>query len=106
MRKYFLVLAVLGCLLMLGCGVAGRDFSLENVDQLVINQTTIDEAIALFGQPYSRATLTDSDGMKGEKIVWAYAVAVAFRGVTTSKSLEAKFNEDGILKSYETSNKH
>ena len=102
MRKYFLILAVLGCLTMMGCASAGTNFPYENINQLVVNKTTIAEAVALFGQPTNRGNTSDEK----QVLRWGYASAVAFVGVTESKELKLYFNEDGILEKYDSQKLH
>jgi outer membrane protein assembly factor BamE (lipoprotein component of BamABCDE complex) len=77
MSKYIfyilIVFAVSGC--ATSNFTAGRDFNIENVKEIVKGETTTDDLLSLFGEPYSKTVMSNTD----EK--WFY-----FYTNTTSKA--------------------
>jgi len=90
MRKIVL-LALLT--LLSACATVGKDFDLALLEQLEVNVSTVDDAIALFG-PFSTQTV----GPTGIRTYgWSYAHTNGLSGRSESRSLFLSFGPDGKL---------
>lgn len=90
MRNTMLV-AVLA--LLSACATVGNDIDLSKLDQLEVNVSTVDDAVALFGQ-YS----TQAVGPGGiQTYGWSYARTNGFSGRNESRALFLSFGADGRL---------
>ncbi len=78
-RIYFLILGL--AFSLAGCATAsysvGKDFSSSDVQKIVKGETTSQELITLFGEPFTKTVISDED----EKWVYTYS-----RGVSEAQS--------------------
>ena len=105
MRKALAVLAV--SLAVYGCATShytsGRDFPSENVASIVKGKTTTAELKALFGDPFAKSAVTDTD----EKWVYTYAncsahaqsyiVTMKVTTTGTQKTLDVLIRNDTVI---------
>lgn len=49
-----------------------QDFSEEKTSNIVLNSTSSDKIIEMFGQPFDRKVLTQQDGRRTESIIYCY----------------------------------
>lgn len=97
MRK--IVLLALFALLS-ACATVGKDFDLELLEQLEVNVSTVDDAIALFG-PYSSQAV----GPNGVRTYgWSYARTNGLSGRSESRAVFLSFGADGKLLQKSASN--
>jgi hypothetical protein len=82
------------CLLVVGCGTVGKDFSSSNVEKIQNNVTTQLEILDWFGVPYK-------EGTENKHTMWTYQVDTwQAVGEGLSKGLVILFDEKNIVKAY------
>ncbi len=91
MKKILLLTMVI--LLFAGCATVGRNFSLENVSELVLRETTKSDAKFLFGEPNS---LTASSNNDGDIEVMNYVYASGSLASATARVLFLEFKENKL----------
>ena len=105
MRKVLAVLAM--SLTLSGCATShytsGRDFPSENVASIIKGKTTTTELKALFGDPFSKSPVNDTD----EKWVYTYAngsahaqsyiVTMKVTTTGTQKTLDVLIRNDTVI---------
>lgn len=103
MRKIFLVLGLIVGLA--GCAMStGQEMTQEALNQLVVNQTTKAEMLAMFGQPVGQGY--DSSGKM--MVTWHYNSVNPWTFGMSSRAmriqnLTALFNEQEVLEKYTVS---
>jgi len=84
--------ALVGC--ASGNYSVGNDFSAEQVTQIVKGETTTDELVAWFGQPYSKVVISESETKwmyihtKGSAKMQSYLVTAKYTSSGTQKMLD------------------
>jgi len=79
--------------LLSACATVGKDFDLSLLDQLEVNVSTVDDAVALFG-PHSSQTV----GPTGIATYgWSYGHTNGLTGRSESRALFLSFGADGKL---------
>lgn len=88
-------LVVITVLLTLaGCARVGQDFNANKVHTIKIGETTQNDIVAMFGQPWRK-------GIENGVTMWTYG-RYTYRviGDTDTKDLVVKFDNTGKVKSY------
>jgi len=90
-----LVLAVvLGLLLPSGCATVGRQFPVESVARIRMNETDQNEIRALFGPPWRT-------GVEDGRVTWTYGrYKYRLFGETETTDLVLRFDDRGVVVSY------
>jgi hypothetical protein len=93
--KIFWGLAIVGVLLMSGgCARVGYEFNSEQVRQIKIGETTQNDIIVMFGQPWRK-------GIENGVTMWTYGrYTYRLIGETDTKDLVVKFDRRGKVISY------
>jgi len=86
--KYIMFLCVICSLFLVSaCATSsysgGKDFNSENVSNIVKGETTKEELVQLFGQPYSKSVISST----GEKWIYTY-----FSGTASAQSYVVTMN--------------
>ena len=94
MHKILLILALF--IGLAGCATRGKEMTQDQLNQLVLGQTTRTEMITMFGQPVNQGFL-DANGKVSAK--WVY-VQATIGGITRFQELVALFDEKGVLEKF------
>jgi hypothetical protein len=88
-------LVVIATLLTLGgCARVGSDFNANKVKTIKIGETTQDNIVAMFGQPWRK-------GIENGVTMWTYGrYTYRLIGETDTKDLIVKFDDDAKVISY------
>lgn len=95
MKKFITLLSVVMMLLATACATSnysfGRDFSTDNVSKIIKGKTTSADLIQLFGEPFSKTVISETE----EKWIYSHA-----RGSATAQSyvFTMKVESKGIQK--------
>jgi outer membrane protein assembly factor BamE (lipoprotein component of BamABCDE complex) len=93
-RKWVLLSAGLAAGLAAGCATIGHDFPAASVHQVTIGQTTQDEILRMFGQPWRT-------GIEDGKTTWTYGYyKYPLVGRKRSRDLVLRFDDNKVVKSY------
>ena len=93
-RKWVLLSAGLAAGLAAGCATIGHDFPAASVHQVTIGQTTQDELLRMFGQPWRT-------GIEDGKTTWTYGYyKYSLFGRTRSRDLVLRFDDRKVVSSY------
>ena len=77
-----------------GCARVGYDFNANKVQKIKIGETTQNEIVVMFGQPWRK-------GIDNGVTMWTYGrYTYRLIGETDTKDLVVKFDKDGKVKSY------
>ncbi|MDD5372932.1 MAG: outer membrane protein assembly factor BamE [Sulfurimonas sp.] len=93
--KVFWGLAIAGILLISGgCARVGYEFNSEQVRQIKIGETTQNDIVSMFGQPWRK-------GIENGVTMWTYGrYTYRLVGEADTKDLVVKFNSEGKVISY------
>lgn len=93
--KVFWGLAIISVLLMSGgCARVGYEFKSEQVTLIKIGETTQNDIITMFGQPWRK-------GIENGVTMWTYGrYTYRLIGEADTKDLVVKFNSEGKVISY------
>ena len=91
------IVFLVSVLFLSGCATSeyssGRDFSGENVPQIAKGETTAQQVVSLFGEPYSKTVTSSTDEVwtymyvTGSAKVQSYIVSAKVRSTSQSKML-------------------
>jgi len=85
---------VLGLLLPSGCATVGRQFPVESVARIRMNETDQNEIRALFGPPWRT-------GVEDGRVTWTYGrYKYRLFGETETTDLVLRFDDRGVVVSY------
>lgn len=96
------VIIFVGVLMLVAGGCAtstytfGRDFAMENVNKIVKGKTTASDLVQMFGEPYSKTVVSDTE----EKWLYMYTMSTAKAQsfmFTTKVDSEGQFKTLDIL---------
>jgi hypothetical protein len=87
------ILIVLFAVSLTACAKVGRDFPVEMVSSIEIGKTTQTEILNTFGPPWRK-------GLENGKLTWTYGVYRYTVSGTQTTDLFIKFNNEGIVESY------
>lgn len=100
-----IILIFIAALMVSSCATSnysvGRDFPADKVSQITKGETTADEILSWFGQPFSKGTISATE----EKWVYSYvegrakAVVGSVTSTGTTKTLDVLI-ENGIVVNY------
>ena len=77
-----------------GCATIGHEFPAASVHQVTIGQTTQEELLRMFGQPWRT-------GIEDGKTTWTYGYyKYSLFGRTRSRDLVLRFDDQKVVKSY------
>ena len=92
------ILMVLLALLLVACAKSdysvGNDFSSEQVNNIVKGETTTEQLVSWFGQPYSKIVISENETKwmyvhtKGEAKMQSYLVTAKYTSSGTQKTLD------------------
>jgi len=90
----WIMLAVTTLVTFAGCARVGYDFNANKVQEIKIGETTQDEIVVMFGQPWRK-------GIDNGITMWTYGrYTYRLIGQTDTKDLIVKFDDNGKVKSY------
>ncbi len=106
MKFRLITIVSLVILSLSGCATSsysvGKDFSSENISQIVKGKTTSKEMVTLFGQPYSKTVISATDEKwiymysKGTATAQSYIVTMDVKTTGTQKMLDVLIT-DGVV---------
>jgi len=77
MNRLYLFIVISACLFLVGCATShysvGRDFPVENVNNIVKGQTTARDLVQLFGEPFTKTVVSASE----ERWIYTYSSGTA-----------------------------
>lgn len=78
-----------------GCGTAGKEIDTAQIDKVIHGQTTENDILAMFGEPYKK-------GIQNSKKVWVYEYnKYRVIGNDSSQNLIFVFDENGVVTSHQ-----
>ncbi|MNF80076.1 hypothetical protein [Pseudomonas sp. BF-B-30] len=102
-----LIVAIGMCFILGGCATshytAGRDFSSENVTRLEKGKTTTTELKSLFGEPYTKSAVSETDEKwiytytNGSAHAQSYIVTMKVTTTGTQKTLDVLIRNDVVI---------
>lgn len=103
------LIAIMGiCLALGGCATshftAGRDFSSANVASITKGKTTTAELKSLFGEPYAKSPVSETDEKwvytytNGSAHAQSYVVTMKVTTTGTQKTLDVLIRNDVVIK--------
>jgi hypothetical protein len=106
MKFRLITIVSLVILSLSGCATSsysvGKNFSSENVSQIVKSKTTSEEMVTLFGEPYSKTVISATDEKwiymysKGTATAQSYIVTMDVKTTGTQKMLDVLIT-DGVV---------
>lgn len=85
---------LLGLLLPTGCATVGRQFPVESVSRIRMNESDQNEIRALFGPPWRT-------GVEDGRVTWTYGrYKYRLFGETETTDLVLRFDDRGVVVSY------
>lgn len=82
-------------LLFNGCGTAGKKIDTTQIDKVIHGQTTENEILEMFGEPYKK-------GIQNSKEVWVYEYnKYRVIGKGNSENLIFVFDNNGVVTSHQ-----
>ncbi len=96
MKKILICLAMCISLMgLIGCGTVGKDFNETQVNQIVNGQTTREDILSMFGQPFKK-------GIYNGRPIWVYEYNYYHSlGDDTSKDLIITFDSNDVVKTHQ-----
>lgn len=96
-KKPMMLLALMTALTLFissGCARVGQDFNAGKVTMITVSETTQDDVIKMFGQPWRK-------GIENGVTMWTYGrYTYRIIGETDTKDLVIKFSNDKKVSSY------
>ena len=93
-QRVALAAGLLAAAIVAGCATIGHEFPATSVHQVTLGQTTQDELLRMFGQPWRT-------GIEDGKTTWTYGYyKYSLFGRTRSRDLVLRFDDNKVVKSY------
>jgi outer membrane protein assembly factor BamE (lipoprotein component of BamABCDE complex) len=102
-----LIMAIGVCIALSGCATshftAGRDFSSANVSSITKGKTTTTELKAMFGEPYAKSAVSETDEKwvytytNGSAHAQSYVVTMKVTTTGTQKTLDVLIRNDVVI---------
>jgi outer membrane protein assembly factor BamE (lipoprotein component of BamABCDE complex) len=102
-----LIMAIGMCVALSGCATshftAGRDFSSANVSSITKGKTTTTELKSMFGEPYAKSAVSETDEKwvytytNGSAHAQSYVVTMKVTTTGTQKTLDVLIRNDVVI---------